>query len=422
LYSIVFPFFLSGFARNRKSPRFAIFPGSGSSRLVFQSKVKKIATLSLIFRCYHTKKYLYGIDLDGLAFFSYHTEMKTYDSSQPNLFPLHIRTAYVDLLARLQDLQAGHAIASLSSCSLIVKRVRAKEYLYAQGRVADGTARQVYIAPYDDAGKALMQRFREEKAGVANEKSAIEMTAKALHATGMLRLDTVEWRVVNALAEDGIFRVGGVLVGTIAYRCIVNFLGVKLLSASALTEDVDIAGKTVPVAIIPEVVCPQTALERLEMGFSPMMEADPALYGSRSKAREGEFKVEFLTPLVGRSPAAGKRSEIRQLGVPAIPLRFLDYLIEQPLPAVALGRRPVLVRVPQPARYAVHKLIVAQERDKRFALKAQKDLEQSFDLQNILKKMEPEGLDEAFHEARRKGPGWRKRVDAGQEAMQRLFG
>ena len=228
--------------------------------------------------------------------------------------------------------------------------------------------------------------------------------------------------MVNALAEDGIFRVGGVLVGTIAYRCIVNLLGVKLLSASVVTTDVDIAGKTVSVAVIPEVVCPQTALERLEMGFSPMMESDPALYGSRFKAREGEFKVEFLTPLTGRNGVTGKRAEIRQLSVPAIPLRFLDYLIEEPLPAVALGRRPVLVRVPQPARYAVHKLIVAREREKAFALKAQKDLEQSFDLQKVLEKLDPEGLAEAFKDAQKKGPGWRKRVDAGQEAMQRLFG
>jgi hypothetical protein len=348
--------------------------------------------------------------------------MISYGSSQANLFPLHIRTAYADLLNRLQDLQASHTMASLSSWSLFVKRVRAREYIYAQGRVADGTPRHVYIAPYDDAGRALMERFRKARADAASEKSAIDMTAKALRATGMLRLDTVEWRVVNALAEDGIFRVGGVLVGTIAYRCIVNLLGVKLLSASSVTSDVDMAGKTVPVAVIPEVVCPQTALGRLEMGFSPMMESDPALFGSRFKAREGEFKVEFLTPLTGRNPATGQRTEIRQLGVPAIPLRFLDYLIEEPLPAVALGRRPVLVRVPQPARYAVHKLIVAQERNRTFALKAQKDLEQSFDLQKVLEKLDPESIAEAFKDAREKGPGWRKRIDAGLEAMRRLCG
>ena len=348
--------------------------------------------------------------------------MISYDSNQANLFPLHIRTAYADLLNRLQDLQASHTMASLSSWSLFVKRVRANEYVYAQGRVADGITRQVYIAPYDDAGRALVERFRKARADAASERSAIDMTAKALRAAGMLRLDTVEWRVVNALADDGIFRVGGVLVGTTAYRCIVNLLGVQLLSASAVTADVDIAGNTVPVAVIPEVVCPQTALERLEMGFSPMMEADPALYGSRFKAREGEFKVEFLTPLTGRNGVTGKRAEIRQLGVPAIALRFLDYLIEEPLPAVALGRRPVLVRVPQPARYAVHKLIVARERARTFALKAQKDLEQSFDLQKVLEKLDPESLAEAFEDARKKGPGWRKRVDDGQEAMRRMFG
>ncbi len=348
--------------------------------------------------------------------------MKTYGSNIPNLFPLHIRTAYADLLNRLQDLQASHVMASLSSCSLFVKRVRAGAYVYAQGRVADGTTRQVYIAPCNEAGQALLERFSKARADASAEKKTIDMTSKALRAAGMLRLDPVEWRVVNALAEDGIFRVGGVLVGTIAYRCITNLLGVKLPSANAVTADVDVAGKSVPVGIIPEVVCPQTALERLEMGFSPMMEADPTLFGSRFKAREGEFKVEFLTPLTGRHPAGGRRTEIRQLGVPALPLRFLDYLIEEPLPAVALGRRPVLVQVPQPARYAVHKLIVSQERDRRFALKAQKDLEQSLDLQRVIEILDPESLTEAFEGARKKGPGWRKRVDAGQEAMRRLFG
>jgi hypothetical protein len=348
--------------------------------------------------------------------------MVLYGNNQLNFLPLHLRTAYADLLDRLQDIQASHTLASLSSWSLFVKRVRSNEYVYAQGRAADGTARQVFIAPYDGAGRALMDRFRNERADTAAEKGAIAITAKALRAAGMLSLDSIEWRVVNALAEDGIFRVGGVLVGTIAYRCIVNLLGAKLLSANTVTADVDIAGKTVPVAVIPEIVCPQKPLERLEMGFSPMMEADPALCGSRFKAREGEFKVEFLTPLTGRNPAVGQRTEIRQLGVPAIPLRFLDYLIEEPLPAVALGRRPVLVRVPQPARYAVHKLIVAKERSKTFALKAQKDLEQSFHLQKVLEKIDPESLSEAFMDARKRGPGWKRRVDAGQEAMQRLFG
>lgn len=209
-------------------------------------------------------------------------------------------------------------------------------------------------------------------------------------------------------------------MGTIAYRCIANLLGVKLRSAASVTADVDIGVKTIPVAIIPEVVRPQSALDRLEMGFSPLVEADPALFGSRDKTMEGEFQVEFLTPLRGSDRVTKKRAEIRQLGVPAIPLRFLDYLIDGALPAVALGRRPVLVRVPH-AQYAVHKLIVAQERKRTYALKAQKDLEQSFDLQTVLKKLDPESLAEAFEDARSMGPGWKRRVDAGQKTMRRLF-
>jgi hypothetical protein len=64
-------------------------------------------------------------------------------------------------------------MASLNSCSLIVKRVGDAEYVYAQGRMADGTIRQVYLAPHDDAGRALLQRFRQARADAAGEKSAI---------------------------------------------------------------------------------------------------------------------------------------------------------------------------------------------------------------------------------------------------------
>jgi len=62
-----------------------------------------------------------------------------------------------------------------------------------------------------------------------------------------------------------------------------------------------------------------------------------------------------------------------------------------------------------------------QERKRTYALKAQKDLEQSFDLQTVLKKLDPESLAEAFEDARSMGPGWKRRVDAGQKTMRRLF-
>jgi hypothetical protein len=344
--------------------------------------------------------------------------MKKNDNrAQP--FSIQIRTTYADLLERLEDLNTGNAMASLTSCTLITKTVKRGKYLYAQGRLSDGSQRQTYLGPLDDRGKGLKGRFQQARRDAASEIAAIEMSAKALRAAGMASLDPVEWRVIAALAAEGVFRVGGVLIGTIAFRCISGLLGANLSSASAFTADVDLAGKTIPIAVHDEVASPQTALERLEMGFSPMNEFNPAHYGTRLKAGEGEFKVEFLTPLIGKD--RGVALKIRQLGVPAIPLRFLDYLIENPVPAVALGRKPVLVKIPQPAHYAVHKLIVSRERKPSQRLKAQKDLQQSHELQQILRQLDPEALDEAFDSARSRGPGWKKRVDDGQKANDRLF-
>jgi hypothetical protein len=48
-------------------------------------------------------------------------------------------------------------------------------------------------------------------------------------------------------------------------------------------------------------------------------------------------------------------------------------------------------------------------------------LEQSFDLQATLEKLDPESLAEAFEDARSLGPGWKRRVDAGEKTMRRLF-
>jgi hypothetical protein len=301
----------------------------------------------------------------------------------------------------------------------MVRKIKGKEYLYAKGRIADGSLSQVYLGPLDDNARKVMERFNQQKKESNNDRDTIKYLGKMLRAAGVPSLDPIESRVLSALAAEGVFRVDGILVGTIAYRCIVGSLGFQVRSAMALTADIDIAGVTIPIVVTPEVVCPKSALERLEMGFSPMYEAEAKLFGSRFEANNTDFKVEFLTPLVGKESEGAV--SIRQFNVPAIPLRFLSYLVEKSVSAVALGRQPILVRVPSPERYAVHKLIVSQERRNQ-PLKAQKDLEQSYDLQRILKIIDPEELEDAFDIARQQGPGWRKRVDAGQEAMIRLFG
>ena len=101
------------------------------------------------------------------------------------------------------------------------------------------------------------------------------------------------------------------------------------------------------------------------------------------------------------------------MGAHATPLRFLDYLIHQPTQAAALYRSGVLLNVPQPARYAVHKLIVATRRVASATAKARKDIEQSAALIRVLAEDRPDELEDALAEARGRGTSWREAIDKG---------
>ena len=97
-------------------------------------------------------------------------------------------------------------------------------------------------------------------------------------------------------------------------------------------------------------------------------------------------------------------------------LHFLNYLIAEPIPAAVLYRSGVLVQVPRPERFAVHKLIVSQRRlGGPDALKARKDLLQAEFLIRALVKDRPDDLAEAFKDARSHGPKWRHHIDRALE-------
>ncbi len=67
----------------------------------------------------------------------------------------------------------------------------------------------------------------------------------------------------------------------------------------------------------------------------------------------------------------------------AEPLRFLDFLIYEPVKAVLLHGGGTAVTVPSPERFAVHKLILSRRR-KSSEAKADKDLRQAAVLLQIL--------------------------------------
>lgn len=127
------------------------------------------------------------------------------------------------------------------------------------------------------------------------------------------------------------------------------------------------------------------------------------------------FQVDILTKF-GR----GRKSPIPvdDLRCSAEALKFMEYLAHESNEAVALYGTGVLVRVPPPMIYAIHKLLIAQER-RANAPKRNKDLKQDKDLINVFLATDSQDFERALKNARNRGPSWRKNIDASLAAIRK---
>lgn len=228
--------------------------------------------------------------------------------------------------------------------------------------------------------------------------------------------DTPSARVLRALADVGVFHAGGVLVGTHAFVVLGNLLGVRWES-SLRTQDVDIAADPRLDVVVPGVGADlPSALESLEMGFLPVHGLDRTSPSTSFKVRGQSLRVDLLTPAV--------RGQSRPVSLPrfaaaAQPVRFLDYLIEVPVRAAAINGGVVAVNVPDPARFALHKLIVAVERPTVSQSKREKDLQQAAQLLEVLHEDRPGDLTLAWGALAARGKGWRRRVTESLPGLER---
>jgi hypothetical protein len=210
------------------------------------------------------------------------------------------------------------------------------------------------------------------------------------------------------LATAGVFRLRGVLVGTVAYQVYAAMLGVRLPAAMVQTEDVDVAQFADVSAAIGDATRPMAeVLREVDASFRPVPHVDPQRV-TRYVAASG-VRVEFLTPNRGRETE--QPQNLPALGTDAQPLRFLDFLIRDPEPAVLLHGPGILVSVPAPQRYALHKLVVARRR--REDAKRDKDRLQAQALLDALVRRRPHELRAAWVEAFGRGRTWRRLLGEG---------
>jgi hypothetical protein len=331
--------------------------------------------------------------------------------------PASVHTLYAELVDQLVALAARRSIGSVPG-SFVTKKLKGGTYYYFQYSEPGGTVRQAYVGRKSAALEAFVERHEAERDAARADRASVLTLCVALRAGGATTTDAASARVLGALADAGVFKLGAVLVGTHAFVALANVLGVRWVGGASRTEDVDLAVERTLEIAVPELRADVPAvLDGLEMGFLPVPGFAPNRPSTSFKVRGRGLRLDLVTPA---TKEGGRPVPIPRLHAAAAPVRFLDYLIEGAQPAAVVDGGGVLVTVPQPARFAVHKLLVAQDRPAAFQAKARKDVAQAARVVEALEELRPGDVAAALADARRRGKGWRAALTRGIALLQKV--
>ena len=310
-------------------------------------------------------------------------------------------SAYTDLVRLLKD----DALSGVDGKPTLKERGD-KGYWYAARRV--GTAmRFVYIGEDTEETRARIERIKELRATAKQRQTERSRLVRLLRAESMTPTDRATGSILSAMATAGTFRLGGTIVGTNAFRLYEGELGIRLpIGGMANTGDIDIAQFEKLSVALEDQVEPGLAETFSALKFDPLPALDQGRTWRWAQGGSGQL-VEFLTPAFGDETIR----DLPALGVNAQALNYLNFLIAEPIHAAAIYRSGILVQVPRPERYAIHKLIIAdRRRDGAGNLKSSKDREQAAFLIEAMAEDRPDDLARAYIEAQKVGPRWRERI------------
>ncbi len=328
---------------------------------------------------------------------------------------LAAQTAYAQLLDAALGAENARGLSDLSG-SFNQKTVKGRKYWYFQFTEPSGKLHQLYVGPDGEAVQRLMARKDAPSAA-----AALGPLARSATVLGNAAVLPRHYRVVRRLSDYGFFRAGGVLIGTHAFLALGNMLGARWGNATR-TQDIDFAhaGKKLSLLLPGNVeVRTDQAIESLEMGFLPISGLGGKTGATYLIPAEPEFRLDFLTPL---HRGGARPYEHPQLHVTLQPLPFMEFSLQAVEQAVLFcDEGAVLVNVPSPERYALHKLLVYGEREGSFRTKATKDLAQCACLLSFLQDHRRESLEGALSDLLSRGKGWITRAKAGAAALRRAY-
>jgi len=293
------------------------------------------------------------------------------------------------LFAEIGEVIARHHQVLLGTPGSLDERTNENGTKYWVRRYSDAVGRRLetYLGTADDP--EVVSKVRELEARIEGANAIISQV-RLLARAGFVTVDRKAFYTLASLHNHGLFRAGALVVGSHAYGALLNALGVKSVAYS--TEDVDIARREE--LALPGVPAFLDMLRATGIDFFEVPALD-ARQPSTSFAEPGgsRLRVDLLVPSRGEDyPTIA----VPELKAHAKGLPYLAYLLgaSQELPVLS-PHGAVLVRVPVPERYAVHKLIVSQLRAKTSG-KPEKDLRQAATLFEALAERFPGAVEDAL--------------------------
>jgi len=321
------------------------------------------------------------------------------------------QTLYSELVQRSLDESFTSEFSSTGR--FVAVEVKGRKYWYFDSpRPEGGPQHRRYVGPVDDPEiTERVEAFRDLKADLKGRRRLVSTLTREAYLPRPLPM---AGQVVESMAKAGFFRMRGVLVGTVAYQCYSAVLGTRLDATAMQTGDADFAQfHEISVAIKDSMPPILDVLRQVDPTFREIPSRADGRVSTQFVSR-AKFKVEFLTPNQWSDDQTGKPVAMPSLGgAAAFPLRFLDYLIFDPIRAVLLHGAGVPVCIPAPERYAIHKLIVGSRRkeDRDATAKSSKDrLQARSMIEAMIANRQHVDLASAFMEAWDRGEHWRAAI------------
>lgn len=295
-----------------------------------------------------------------------------------------------------------HPISDGSNLSFKYKTINGKRYWYLYISVGS-TRREHYLG---EETTELLDRIDDEKAlweSNTDDRDLRQRLVSMLIAGGMATVTRDEGKIISLLERSGVFLVGAALVGTLAFRTYANMLGVAWASGAG-TQDIDLAADNHYKLALPRPRSPinlKQAILDSGMGFFEVPALNRKQPSTSFKIRGRDFIIDVLAPMKGRESA--RPVHLTDIGTYASPLRHLDYLLEDLQPAVLLYEHGIMINVPSPGRFAIHKCAISQKRPPAFATKSLKDRSQAEQVFQALLETRPADITLAYESAKTRG-------------------